>query len=99
LYKSGQLSDGTQAAVSALEDMKRQLSDSATFKNMYEKAGYGGFPIAKNSTINAVPYTVTVTVRRGPASDYLLHLRARAAWKGSHSVEFGVLVPGASIGL
>jgi Tfp pilus assembly protein PilV len=99
LFKSSQLSDGTQAAVSALEEMKRQLSDSSAFKAMYDKAGSGPFPVSKNRTLNAVPYTVTVTVRRGPDSDYLLRLRARAVWKGSHAVEFGVLVPGASAGL
>jgi Tfp pilus assembly protein PilV len=99
LYKSSQLSDGTLAAVSALEETKRQLSDSATFKKLYEQAGHGPVPITKKMTLNAVPYVVSVSLRRGPPNDYLLKIRAKAAWKGSHSVEFGVLVPGASTGL
>ena len=99
LFRSNQLSDGTQAVVSALEETKRQFSDSATFRKMWDQAEYGAFTIPSNRTVNAVSYKVTVTVRRGPAPDYLLRLRARAVWKDSHSVEFGVLVPGASTGL
>lgn len=99
LYKSSQLSDGTQVAVSALEEMKRQLSDSATFRKFYDQASHGAYPTTQNRTLNAVPYTVTVTVRQGPPADYLLKLRARVTWKGNHAVEFGVLVPGATNGL
>ncbi|MDB5102577.1 MAG: hypothetical protein JWP91_266 [Fibrobacteres bacterium] len=98
LFKSSQLSDGTQVAVSALEETKRMLSDSATFKKMYDQTGYGDYPVTASRTINAVPYTVTVTMRRGPVKDYLLKVRARVTWKGSHSIEFGVLVPGAAVG-
>jgi type II secretory pathway pseudopilin PulG len=99
LFKSNQLSDGTQVAVSSLEEMKRQLSDSATFKKFYDYASAGAYPTTQKRTVNAVPYTVTVTILRGPPADYILKLRSRVTWKGSHSVEFGVLVPGATNGL
>ncbi|MDB5051539.1 MAG: hypothetical protein JWO30_4610 [Fibrobacteres bacterium] len=98
LYKSSQLSDGTQAAVSSLEEMKRQLCDSTRFSQMYEQTKHGAFPITMNKNVNNVPYTVQITVTQGPPQDYLLKVRAKAVWKGSHSVEFGVLVPGAAAG-
>ncbi len=98
LYKSNQLADGTQAAVSALEEMKRELSDSATFKQRYALTASGALPLQRDRKVNNVPYGVTVTLTRGPANDYLLKVRAKATWKGSHSVEFGVLVPGAATG-
>jgi hypothetical protein len=44
--------------------------------------------------VNNVLYKIELTVTRGPEPDYLLKVRAQAAWKGSHSVELGVLVPG-----
>jgi type II secretory pathway pseudopilin PulG len=94
LFKSSRLSDGTQAAVSALEEMKRDLSDSAKFANLYEQAGHGSVPISKSRSVNNVLYKIELTVTRGPEPDYLLKVRAQAAWKGSHSVELGVLVPG-----
>ena len=98
LYKSSQLSDGTQAAVSALEEMKRELSDSLTFKQRYDQSEHGPLAFARDRQVNNMPYGVTVTVTRGPDQDYLLKVRARAVWKGSHTVEFGVLVPGAAAG-
>lgn len=99
LFKSSQLSDGTQAAVSSLEEMKRDLSDSAKFLQMYGQAKDGPIPITKAKTVNNVPYSVLITVSQGPSQDYLLKVRAKASWKGKHSVEFGVLVPGAAAGL
>lgn len=96
LYKSSQLSDATQMAVTALEEMKRDLSDSAKFAQMYQKAGYGSVPLNDTRKINNVDYQVRMTVSRGPAQDYLLKVRAKAIWKHSHSVEFGVLIPGAA---
>lgn len=98
LHKSNQLSDGTQAAVSALEEMKRELSDSAVFKQRFDLSGHGPISYSRGRTINNMPFGVQVTVSRGPAADYLLKVRARATWKGSHAVEFGVLVPGAATG-
>lgn len=98
LHKSNQLSDGTQAAVSALEEMKRELSDSATFKQRFDQSEHGPISFSRGRTVNSIPYAVQVTVTRGPAADYLLKVRARATWKGSHAVEFGVLVPGAATG-
>ena len=98
LYKSSQLSDGTQAAVSALEEMKRELSDSALFKQRFEQTQHGPLPFTRDRKLNNVDYGVTVTLTPGPAQDYLIKVRARATWKGSHAVEFGVLVPGAASG-
>lgn len=98
LNKSNQLSDGTQAAVSALEEVKRELSDSATFRQRYESAGHGPVGFDRGRTLNNVAYGVRITITRGPAADYLLKVRARATWKGNHAVEFGVLVPGAATG-
>jgi Tfp pilus assembly protein PilV len=98
LHKSNQLSDGTQAAASALEEMKRELSDSATFRQRYDQTAFGSLSFQRDRTLNHVDYGVTVTLTRGPSPDYLLKARARATWKGSHAVEFGVLVPGASDG-
>jgi hypothetical protein len=99
LYKSSQLSDGTQAAVSALEEMKRELSDSLAFKNMFDQAGSGPVSISRNRNLNGIPYALDITVTRASVANYLLRVRAKAVWKGSHSVEFGVLVPGKATGL
>jgi Tfp pilus assembly protein PilV len=99
LFKSSQLSDGTQAAVSALEEMKRDLSDSARFAQLYGQAEHSAVPFSKSRTVNNVPYKIDLTVTRGPAPDYLLKVRAQASWKGSHSVELGVLVPGKAANL
>jgi hypothetical protein len=99
LNKSNQLSDGTQAAVSALEEMKRELSDSAVFRQRFAATGHGPLGFERGRTINNIPYGVAVTLTRGgAAANYLIKVRARATWKGSHAVEFGVLVPGAATG-
>lgn len=98
LHKSNQLSDGTQAAVSALEEMKRELSDSATFKQRFDQSAHGPLAYDRGRTVNNMAFGVRVTISRGPSTDYLLKVRARSTWKGSHAVEFGVLVPGAATG-
>jgi type II secretory pathway pseudopilin PulG len=99
LFKSSQLSDGTQAAVSALEETKRDLSDSSKFAQLYGQTEHGAVPIAKTRTVNNVTYKIALTVTRGPEPDYLLKVRAQASWKGQHSVELGVLVPGKAANL
>lgn len=99
LFKASQLTDATQVAVSSLEQMKRTLSDSTTFKQMYDKAQIAPVASQSSRTMNAVQYNVAFTVSPGPSQDYMLKLKARVTWKGTHSVELGVLVPGASTGM
>ena len=99
LFKASQLADATQLAVSSLEQMKRTLSDSTVFKQMYDKAQIAPVESSNSRTMNAMPYSVALTVSEGPSADYVLRLKAHVTWKGGHAVDLGVLVPGASTGI
>jgi type II secretory pathway pseudopilin PulG len=93
---SSQLSDGTQVAATALETYKGRLSDSATFRNVYDQVAGGPREFPDHKTVNKLSYAVNLTVKRAPAPLYALQVRARVTWKSTHNVELGMIFPGAA---
>lgn len=99
LYKSGQLSDATLAAASALEIIKGELADSAAFKKMYDDAAGRAVTQSSQNTVNKVVYAIDLSISRAPAPLYALNVRAKATWAETHTVTLGLLYPGASANL
>lgn len=96
MNQANQLADATRAAASALEVLKGQLEDSASFKSVYDGAESQPSMQSLERDINNRKYVVTVTVSRAPAPLYALKARARAVWGENHGIEVGVLIPGHS---
>lgn len=96
LNRAGRLSDGTQVAVSVLETQKALLADSAAFRALFDEAASVPRTTSLERTVNHVRYGVAVTFARAPEPLYALKVRARVSWSGSHAVDLGVMVPGAT---
>lgn len=96
LNVSSQLSDGTQVAASALETYKGQMSDSAAFRQVYNQVEFSPKSISDHKTVNRLPYSVNLTVKRAPAPLYALQVRAKVTWRSTHNVELGMIFPGAA---
>jgi hypothetical protein len=94
LYKSLRLSDGTQLALTALEEAKAELADTAAFQAVYKQVQ--GAPKTQNydRTMNKAAYRVEVTLSRGYSPNNLIKAQAKVTWNENHSVRLGVLIPG-----
>ncbi len=99
LYKSSQLSDATETGVSALEEMKAELSDSANFVSMHADAEKGPVRMTRNRNVNSVPFAIDISVTQGPAQENILKIMANSVWSENHSVTLGVLFPGTAAGI
>jgi prepilin-type N-terminal cleavage/methylation domain-containing protein len=96
LNRSKRLVDGTRAAASALQVLKGQLADSAAFAAAYDGTGSHADVRTLDRDVNGMRYSITLTLTRAPAPLYGIKARARATWDRGHSVELGMLCPGAT---
>jgi prepilin-type N-terminal cleavage/methylation domain-containing protein len=96
LHKSSQLADATQAAATALETLKGQLADSASFKKLYDQASGGAVSQSDKKIINKGTFGLAYTIARAPSPLYALKIRVKVTWESKHTITLGMLYPGAS---
>lgn len=92
LYRSGELSDATQVAISALEKAKGDLADPARFATAYKAVKHKPALSLSKAKLNQVAYTVDLAVSRGIAANGMLKAQVNVVWLDHHRVVMGVLI-------
>ncbi len=92
--KSERLSAATQVALGALEETKRDFTDSARFKERYDEAEHGTGYDSRKTKVNNQEYEISLSYDRAPDPLYALKVRAHVRWNALHAVQVGVFIPG-----
>jgi Tfp pilus assembly protein PilV len=91
LYKASNTTEAANTAVTAMEKTKIPLSDSAAFRNKWNKLDK---PSITTTTIAGKKYTYTATtsLSRVGGTDNLIKIQVKLAWTGGHSYNLGMVV-------
>jgi prepilin-type N-terminal cleavage/methylation domain-containing protein len=90
LSKSGDLTEASQVAITALETSKTQFSDSAYFAKIYKSAKN---PVSSsyNTTGKKTSYKVNTVVSRLSSSFPLLKVQITLTWAKTHTFQVGMI--------
>jgi prepilin-type N-terminal cleavage/methylation domain-containing protein len=91
LYKSSDLTEASNVALTILEKTKIPLSDSAAFAAKYNTLGH---PAATQSNYKGkkTTYYASTTLSRIAGSDNLIKAQVRLTWTGGHEYDIGMVL-------